>query len=91
MYPSFVFIRHGESLHNERTKRAVSKYSSLSNMNGSKINFKETADYRDIKFDPYLIDEGITKQGEAESQQIKKLINFDHIDIVVVSPLRRAL
>lgn len=54
MYPSFVFIRHGESVHNSRSKAV---YESLKSV----PNWKNTPEFLKVKFDESLIDGSVTK------------------------------
>ena len=42
MYPKFTFIRHGESLHNEKTKEIVNKLPPT-------IFYKDSKEYQNMK------------------------------------------
>lgn len=67
MYPSFYFIRHAESLHNERatlvkTKHGLGKHDDISKM----------PEYREVKYGDMYFDCGITQQGYGECEQAHK-------------------
>lgn len=80
MYPSFLFIRHAQSAFN-KMKLKYPKDSRSS-------NWKE---YHAEKFAEKYMDAELTIEGENSVKELKKLIIFKEIDIVIVSPLKRAL
>lgn len=84
MYPSFVFIRHGESVHNSRAELVQKN-------NKSNPDWKSTPEYRALKFDPALVDASLTHEGERQAESAIKSFDLSQVDVVVVSPLRRAL
>jgi broad specificity phosphatase PhoE len=52
---------------------------------------KELPEYKEMKFSEELLDASITKEGEIECEKLKEALAGEEFDIVVVSPLRRAL
>jgi|JI9StandDraft_2_1071091.scaffolds.fasta_scaffold607071_1 broad specificity phosphatase PhoE len=53
--------------------------------------YKQTQDYITLKYDPKLCDCSITDHGVQQSLEAKKEMENIPVDIVIVSPLRRAL
>lgn len=79
---SVYLIRHAESHYNvgeaEIAKELGDKY-------------LETEKYATFKFTPELMDSSITQNGVDQCVEAKNIMADKKVDIVFVSPLRRAL
>ena len=61
MYTSFYFVRHAESLHNERATLVKNQ-----NNLGKNADISKIPEYREVKYGPAYFDCGITVQGYEE-------------------------
>ena len=85
-YPAIYFVRHAESLHNERATLVRKKYG-LSD----KDDIQKYDDYKEVKFGVDYFDCGITEGGYIECEDSRKACEHLDIGLVLVSPLRRAI
>lgn len=75
-------IRHAQSLYNVGE-------AAVEELHGP--NYKQTEDYIALKYDESLCDCSITEHGVQHSLEAKKQLEAVPVDVVIVSPLRRAL
>lgn len=52
---------------------------------------KKSSQYLSFKFDPKYCDCGLTSAGRLQSTKAKKYMESINVDLVIVSPLRRAI
>lgn len=67
MYPSFYFIRHAESIHNERASLVKSKHGL-----GKSDDISKMPEYREVKYGSDYFDCGITEKGFGECLQARQ-------------------
>lgn len=54
-------------------------------------NYLQSEEYLAFKYDRKLVDSGITELGVQQSLKAKEQMHNVPLDVVIVSPLRRAL
>ena len=75
-------IRHAESLYNVGEADLEKELGEV---------YKASERYITHKYSPEMMDVSITENGVGQCEEARKIMEGKHVDIVIVSPLRRAL
>jgi broad specificity phosphatase PhoE len=76
------FVRHAESRYNSAEKVIEKEVGE---------HYLETEVYLSAKFDRKYLDVEITEEGCAQAEEAKEKLKDQEFDVILVSPLRRAL
>lgn len=76
-------MRHAESHYNETKRNLKAKH--LQN------GLKKTKEYLSLRTNPKLKDPTVTHNGSLEVRGLKSAIDWDCVQVILVSPLRRCL
>ena len=80
----FYFIRHAQSQFNYDADIE------LRNAMGPNFS-KKSKEYLELKFHPKYIDSGLTPEGKNQCLNARKEMSEIEVDLVLVSPMRRAM
>ena len=76
------FIRHAESRYNRAEEKIKEELGE---------DYQQTEQYLSAKFDPKYYDVEITEEGEVQAEKAREEMKNVEVDVVLVSPMRRAL